>query len=84
MIRSCSLKRTPSNNREDVAVAEEVEVDDEDEEVVVLIVAPIIVCTFFFKKFACSAVGVTVGSAAALGVGGWSCLNMSYPYAKRR
>ena len=80
MIRSCSLKRTPSNNREDVAVAEEVE----DEEVVVLIVAPIIVCTFFFKKFACSAVGVTVGSAAALGVGGWSCLNMSYPYAKRR
>jgi len=65
-----------------VAVAEEV--DDEDEEVVVLIVAPIIVCTFFFKKFACSAVGVTVGSAAALDVGGWSCLNMSYPYAKRR
>ena len=67
MIRSCSLKRTPSNNREDVVVAEE------NEEVFVLIVAPIIVGTFFFKKFACSAVGVTVGSAAALGVVGCSC-----------
>ena len=70
MIRSCSLKRTPSNNREDVEVAEE---EEENEEVFVLIVAPIIVGTFFFKKFACSAVGVTVGSAAALGVVGCSC-----------